>query len=511
MSLIKTLSFAGLCLVTLRSSGAETNQSVSPLASLRVSHFLPEPPISRAKRVATISAQFQNAGANAMTFRAQLILPKGVRIVRSGSDNVVHLEVGERRKLSWGLEAKAAMDCELGLQAKADGAVVANASLKMEFLPAVRQKKLVYMPEPRPAPTSILVGAHNCPLWVTNQPQLWANVIKHPERTPALGFYTQENPEVADWETKWAVEHGISFFIYCWYRTDQGGAVKTRFGSAIHDGLFKSRFADKMKFTLMWENQAKGIGGVSDEHDLMTNLMPYWMENYFKHPSYVKIDNKPLLFIYRPEFLVQDLGGESNVARAFDLMREACRKAGFDGLYLLGEYRGLERGHLQMMKRLGLDYTFAYCWYVPNSPTPEQAIKAQLADIEETRDLGILPEVVTASQAWSGWSDEGTIWKIPPPDYEMLLRKVKEVVTHMPANTLSSKLVLLDNWNEWGEGHYIAPYREYGFGYLDAVRKVFSRGPDRHTDLIPEDIGMGPYDGAYRVWEQQQIQNIKAN
>lgn len=399
-----------------------------------------------------------------MTFRAQLILPKGVRIVRSGSDNVVHLEVGERRKLSWGLEAKAAMDCELGLQAKADGAVVANASLKMEFLPAVRQKKLVYMPEPRPAPTSILVGAHNCPLWVTNQPQLWANVIKHPERTPALGFYTQENPEVADWETKWAVEHGISFFIYCWYRTDQGGAVKTRFGSAIHDGLFKSRFADKMKFTLMWENQAKGIGGVSDEHDLMTNLMPYWMENYFKHPSYVKIDNKPLLFIYRPEFLVQDLGGESNVARAFDLMREACRKAGFDGLYLLGEYRGLERGHLQMMKRLGLDYTFAYCWYVPNSPTPEQAIKAQLADIEETRDLGILPEVVTASQAWSGWSDEGTIWKIPPPDYEMLLRKVKEVVTHMPANTLSSKLVLLDNWNEWGEGHYIAPYREYGFG-----------------------------------------------
>ena len=45
-------------------------------------------------------------------------------------------------------------------------------------------------------------------------------------------------------------------------------------------------------------------------------------------------------------------------------------------------------------------------------------------------------------------------------------------------------MLLLDNWNEWGEGHYIAPYREYGFGYLDAVRKVFSdasrraRGPD---------------------------------
>jgi len=58
-------------------------------------------------------------------------------------------------------------------------------------------------------------------------------------------------------------------------------------------------------------------------------------------------------------------------------------------------------------------------------------------------------------------------------------------------------MLLLDNWNEWGEGHYIAPYREYGFGYLDAVRKVCTSAPEPHEDLIPEDIGMGPYDTAY--------------
>ena len=66
-----------------------------------------------------------------------------------------------------------------------------------------------YVPEPQPVRTPILVGAHNCPLWEANQPQMWNQVLKHPERTPALGFYSQENPEVADWETKWAVEHGI--------------------------------------------------------------------------------------------------------------------------------------------------------------------------------------------------------------------------------------------------------------------------------------------------------------
>ena len=81
--------------------------------------------------------------------------------------------------------------------------------------------------------------------------------VKHPERTPALGFYSQENPEVSDWETKWAVEHGVSFFVYCWYRASQGEPVKMQFGSAIHEPC-SSPVCRKMKFTIMWENQSRG-------------------------------------------------------------------------------------------------------------------------------------------------------------------------------------------------------------------------------------------------------------
>ncbi len=335
---------------------------------------------------------------------------------------------------------------------------------------------------------------------------MWDNVLKHPERTPALGFYSQENPEVADWETKWAVEHGVSFFIYCWYRASQGEPVKMKFGSAIHDALLKSKFVDKMKFTIMWENQNRGVAGVADERDLLENLLPFWIDNYFRHPSYLKIDNKPLLFIYRPEFLVQDLGSVENVARAFDQMRQACRKQGFDGIYLLGEYRGLDPNHLKLMKQLGLDYTFAYCWYVPNSPTPQQAIDAQMKSIRATQELNIIPQVVTVSQGWSGWHDEGSVWKLPPADYERLLRQAKQFVATLPADQLGSRMLLLDNWNEWGEGHYIAPHRQYGFGYLDAVRKVFAPTAGPHQDLVPSDIGLGPYDAPFRKQLEQKRQ-----
>jgi len=330
------------------------------------------------------------------------------------------------------------------------------------------------------------------------------NIIKHPERTPALGFYNQENPEISDWETLWAAEHGIDFFIYCWYRTSQGGPVTTMFSSAIPDAFFKSRYADKMKFTIMWENQSRGKAGVADEKDLMANLLPFWMTNYFKHPSYLKVDNKPVLFIYRPEFLIDDLGGVEKVARAIELMRKACRDAGFAGLYVMGENRNVDSNQLTLMKRMGLDYSFAYCWYVANNPTPAQAIDAQLDYMRGIQKLGILPQIPTASQAWSGWRDEGSIWKLPPGDFETLLRKADEFMTTLPEGALGRRMLLLDNWNEWGEGHYLAPYREYGFGYLDAVRKVFTDAPASHRDLIPEDIGRGPYDTTIRALLKQR-------
>ena len=471
-------------------------------ARIRVSQFLPEHPIDRAGRPAPLAAVLENTGEAACDVRVDLAGPSGVRVLAPQTAHVVRLEGGEEQRVTWQIESDAARACDLRLEVSQGGDAIARTTLAMNFLPAVEARPLPYLPEPVPAQTTVLVGAHHCPLWEADKPEMWANVVKHPERTPALGFYAQDNPEVADWETKWAVEHGISFFVYCWYRTSQGGAVRTQFGSAIHDGLFKSQFADKMKFTLMWENQARGTAGVADAHDLFANLLPYWMTNYFAHPSYLKVEGKPLLFIYRPEFLVQDLGGVANVRQAFERMREACREAGFAGLWLLGEYRGLDPEHLRLMQQLGLDYTFAYCWGIPNNPAPAASIRTQMDYLRKTQQLGFLPQVATVSQAWSGWRDEGSIWKIPPPEFETLLRQAKDFIGMLPTNQLGHRMLLLDNWNEWGEGHYLAPYREYGFGYLDAVRTVFSDAPKPHLDLIPEDIGRGPYDTAYRQHTQ---------
>jgi hypothetical protein len=487
-------------LITLCALSGRGASSASPTSTnLLIRQFQPDKPISRALRPSPISAVILNRETNEVVVTVSLVLPAGVRLLQGPVRQELSLQPGAEEPLKWEMEADEAGSASLGLEVRSGGELAARGSLVVPFLHAMLQRRLDYIPEPVPAPTQVLIGAHHCPLWEPDQPDLWQNVLKHPERTPALGFYSQNQPEVADWETKWATEHGISFFVYCWYRTSQGGAVKTKFSSAIHDALFRSKFVDRMRFTIMWENQARGIAGVADKRDLLTNLLPYWITNYFQHRSYLKVDNRPVLFIYRPEFLIQDLGSVTNVARAFQQMREACRRAGFEGLYLLGEYRGTDPKHLMLLKSLGLDYTFAYCWHVPDNPAPERAIATQMSYIRKTGELKILPQVVTVSQAWSGWRDEGSIWKIPPAQFEELLRQAGQFIATLPPEQLGHRMLLLDNWNEWGEGHYIAPYREYGFGYLDAVRNVFSTAPRTHEDLIPEDIGLGPYDREIRT------------
>jgi hypothetical protein len=469
-------------------------------SGLVVRSFLSDPPICRAGRPVGLTATIVNDGPADADVTATLTLPPSLRLVAHEAPAPVHISTTDgERQLRFIVEAQAGGPAEIVLDLATPGSPPVRQSLAIDFLPPVAAQKLDAVPPAEPVPTDMLVGAIQCPIWEADRVDLWRGVLRHPERMPALGLYTQENPQLADWEAKWALEHGISFFVYCWYRNGEGGPVQTRFSRSLHEGYMKSQAAGKLKFAILWENQSEGIGGVADERDLFDNLLPYWIDNYFKHPGYLQVDGKPVLFIYQTESFIQDLGGPEPAARAIVKMREACRAAGFPGLTILGEHRGFVPATLDRMAALGVDASFAYCWYVPGSPDPDAAAARQLELIRATRDRGVLPQVVTASQGWSGWHDEGSVWSIPPRRFEQLLRDAKEIATALPKDQLGSRMFLLDNWNEWSEGHYIAPCREHGFGYLDAVRNVFSTAPREHVDLVPEDVGLGPYDAPARA------------
>ena len=112
----------------------------------------------------------------------------------------------------------------------------------------------------------------------------------------------------------------------------------------------------------------------------------------------------------------------------------------------------------------------------------------------------MLPDLLTVSMGWDStpWHPSFSIWRLPPKDFRTACERAKAFMDSLPEDELGRRLVLLDNWNEFGEGHYIAPHRQYGFGYLDAVRSVFSDAAEPHVDIVPEDVGLGPYEEGYR-------------
>lgn len=474
-----------------------------------VDGFLPDRVVNRAGKPCTIMASVTNTGGDTERLTAQLVCPRGVRVLDGARRELSPVAHNQVTDLSWEVQADEPGPAELTLQVTAPEMAPAVARLKMEFATPVSRAKADYVPEPSIPKSEYLIGAHYCPLWKQgSRSSGWELIEPYPERKPALGWYDEDDPEVTDWELKWALEHGINYFVYCWYRRNQGHGVEMFLSHAIHDGLFNSRYGDKFKFTIMWENQFKGHAGVASEEDLLQNLLPFWIEKYFKHPSYLKIDNKPLLFIYRPEFLVDDLGSIANVKSAMEKMRQACRDAGFDGLTILGEYRGADPRPLQKMVDEGLDYSFAYCWPVGGHPDADRAIRTQEEFWTKREQMAVIPDLVTISMGWDStpWHPSSSIWRLSPDEFRDLCGRAKAFMDELPADHLGRRLALLDNWNEFGEGHYIAPHRQYGFGYLDAVRDVFTDADPQHVDLVPEDVGLGPYDSRFREMRQRQAE-----
>ena len=54
--------------------------------------------------------------------------------------------------------------------------------------------------------------------------------------------------------------------------------------------------------------------------------------------------------------------------------------------------------------------------------------------------------------------------------FERALRMAKQYVdTH----DLPARLITVNSWNEWTETSYLMPCNVFGYGYLEAVKKVF--------------------------------------
>ena len=345
------------------------------------------------------------------------------------------------------------------------------------------------LPAPRPISTGPYeIGAYYFPGWTGRDK--WAQLDPFPGRAPLLGYYREGDPEVMDWHIRWAVEHGIAFFVFDWY-WDRG---RRQLEHALHGGYLNARFRADLRFCLLWANH--NPPGSHSEADLLA-LLDHWIAHYFRRPEYYTVDGRPMVVVFSPRRLRDDMGTEA-VRAAIALMRERARAAGLPGLFLVGAV-GPDPASVRALRDEGYDAASGYNYPTAGMRDPEaREAPYQLAVDGYERiwravaQVGAIDYIPVTEPGWDSrpWEGERALVRTgrTPAAFADMLGRARHFVDRHPV-ARGRRIVLIEAWNEFGEGAVIEPTRQWGFGYLDAVRGVFARDPDPHRDWTPGDLG----------------------
>ena len=98
-----------------------------------------------------------------------------------------------------------------------------------------------------------------------------------------------------------------------------------------------------------------------------------------------------------------------------------------------------------------------------------------------------------------------------PENFRKVLRKMKERTDSLPEGAWGKKIFMIDNWNEWDEGHYVAPSHEFGFKYLQAIREELTERDNLPDYRTPQDLGLVDYNNSWKVPDFAKICEEKLN
>ena len=145
-----------------------------------------------------------------------------------------------------------------------------------------------------------------------------------PVQTPQLGEYNDTDPEIIRQHLEWSEYAGVGLWVTSWWGPDLMTDKTTKDHILTHPDL------NDMKIALFYETSGRMKDFVDDSN--VASDIKYIAENYFDHPNYYTIDDRPVLFVY----LTRVLARNGNLESTMDLMREAASEAGHD-IYIIGD------------------------------------------------------------------------------------------------------------------------------------------------------------------------------
>lgn len=323
-------------------------------------------------------------------------------------------------------------------------------------------------------------------------------------RKPLWGYLNEADPEVMRMQIDEATRHGVNVFIYDWYWFDRRPFLE----NCLNDGFLKAPNRDKMKFYIMWANHNANHlwnkelsdsecgetviwkGGIDREG--FEEMAERLVDKYFGLDNYYTIDGCPVFMIYELSTLVEGFGSLEATREALGWFRNMVKAKGYPDVHLQITGRkgssinlsGIDSSLIidsaEVMKELSID-SFTHYQFVHFTDIDRDylEIMEDVKDVWESAedDYGIpyYPHVSC------GWDNNprfkkfrpGIVKNNTPENFESAMRAAKAYIDKHPDRP---PLITVNSWNEWTETSYLQPDDLYGYGYLEAIKKVFVDG-----------------------------------
>ena len=342
-----------------------------------------------------------------------------------------------------------------------------------------------------------LVGAYYFDGWAGARDGFhFAGLLSGPysNRMPLYGW-SDRSPATMRQQLRWARSYGISFFVFDWYFA----------ASASHDPYLNQallnyeslRNHDSVGSALLYVN-TPGRAGQDDfviPRSRWRATIEDWVTRDFLQSDYLRIAGKPVLFILDAFALRDQLGGDRGLDKAFALLDRTARQHGFPGVFVVGGVY-VEHGFdwHRLSDLVGAQHYDALTQYsYPAAPpAPARAGErsyGQVITSEEqiwdrfarTSGIPYIPDVMAGwdPRPWNERVDGRLFWyRRTPSLFGKFVRDALQWSDRTPGAAVAGvrgPLILIEAWNELGEGSYIVPTigtcHRYGRALANALHR----------------------------------------
>jgi hypothetical protein len=274
---------------------------------------------------------------------------------------------------------------------------------------------------------------------------------------PLLGIYDSHDPDIIAAHIAMAKDAGIDGFIVSWWGI-----------GTFEDRAFQIllKVAENMNFkaTIYYES--------IDPHRRVTQVdwvvqeLKYIVTKYSSSPAFMKIGDRPVLFLYAVEGYGRDAGFWLKVRRELeqevgtvyltgDTQNPSFRDV-FDGFHRHGSQNPVEMGKVYDVYKDMFEFGLR-----------ESGFEDAVGKIMRGETINI-QEKVRCFTVHPGYD----FTKVGRPEL-VLDRRGGSTYTEYWENALKqdADCVLVTSWNEWHEGTEIEPSREHGFTYLKITKR----------------------------------------